>query len=161
MNQTRKLTLSAILVSVMLVLGYLESLVPISSVPGIKLGLSNCVLLIAVYWLGVRISFEIMVVKVVLLGLMMGNPMMIVYSLAGGTLSLALYGVPGQTFRYYVHTAAPCKVQADAPVTVQRTGDVYCVAVHFEQAEVNLILVQHQYTEGFAEAPATGNEAQA
>ncbi len=92
MNQTRKLTLSAILVSVMLVLGYLESLVPISSVPGIKLGLSNCVLLIAVYWLGVRISFEIMVVKVVLLGLMMGNPMMIVYSLAGGTLSLAVMG---------------------------------------------------------------------
>ena len=90
MNQTRKLTLSAILVSVMLVLGYLESLVPISSVPGIKLGLSNCALLIAVYWLGVRVSFAIMVVKVVLLGLLLGNPMMIVYSLAGGALSLAV-----------------------------------------------------------------------
>jgi heptaprenyl diphosphate synthase len=90
MNQTRKLTLSAILVSVMLVLGYLESLVPISTVPGIKLGLSNCALLIAVYWLGVRMSFAIMVVKVVLLGLLLGNPMMIVYSLAGGTLSLAV-----------------------------------------------------------------------
>ena len=88
MNQTRRLTLSAILISVMLVLGYLESQLPVSSVPGIKLGLSNCVLLIAVYWLGVRASFEIMVVKVVLLGLLMGNPMMIVYSLAGGALSL-------------------------------------------------------------------------
>lgn len=93
MNQTRKLTLSAILVSVMLVLGYLESLIPISTVPGIKLGLSNCALLIAVYWLGVRVSFEVMLVKVVLLGLLLGNPMMIVYSLAGGALSLAVMGL--------------------------------------------------------------------
>lgn len=89
MKQTRTLTLSAILVSVMLVLGYMESLLPVSTVPGIKLGLSNCVLLIGVYWLGTRVSFAVMVVKVVLLGLLLGNPMMIVYSLAGGALSLA------------------------------------------------------------------------
>jgi len=89
-NATKKLTLSAILVAVMLVLGYLESLLPVSSVPGIKLGLSNCVLLLSLYWLGTAVSFEMMVVKAVLLGLLLGNPMMIVYSLAGGTLSLTV-----------------------------------------------------------------------
>jgi len=90
MSAARKLALSAILVSVMLVLGYLESLIPVSSVPGIKLGLSNSVLLISLYWLGAGISFEMMIVKAVLLGLFLGNPMMIIYSLAGGTLSLAV-----------------------------------------------------------------------
>jgi len=90
MKQTQKLTLAALLIAVMIVLGYIESLIPISSVPGIKLGLSNCVLLIALYWLGVRISFEMMVVKVVLLGFLFGNPMMILYSLAGGALSLTV-----------------------------------------------------------------------
>lgn len=90
MSKTRNLTLGAILIAVMLVLGYLESQLPVSPVPGIKLGLSNSVLLIALYWLGVRISFEIMLVKVVLLGFLLGNPMMIVYSLAGGTLSLTV-----------------------------------------------------------------------
>lgn len=88
MQRTKKLTLSAILVSVMLVLGYLESLLPVSPVPGIKLGLSNCVLLIALYWLGPRLSVGLMLGKVLLLGFIMGNPMMIVYSLAGGALSL-------------------------------------------------------------------------
>ena len=88
MMKTRRLTLAAILVAVMVVLGYIESLLPVSGVPGIKLGLSNCVLLIALYWLGARLGFEIMLVKVLLLGFMFGNPMMIVYSLAGGTLSL-------------------------------------------------------------------------
>lgn len=90
MNRTRKLTLAGVLVSVMLVLGYLESLLPVSGVPGIKLGLSNCVLLLSLYWLGTSISFEMMVVKNVLLGLLLANPMMIVYSLAGGTLSLTV-----------------------------------------------------------------------
>lgn len=99
MKDTQKFALSALLIAVMLTLGYLESLIPVSSVPGIKLGLSNCVLLISLYWLGVGISFEMMVVKTVLLGLILGNPMMIVYSLAGGALSLTvmslLYGRRG------------------------------------------------------------------
>lgn len=90
MNRIKKLTLSSLLVSVMIVLGYLESMLPVSSVPGIKLGLSNCVLLISLYWLGFAVSFEIMVVKVLLLGFLLGNPMMIVYSLAGGALSLTV-----------------------------------------------------------------------
>ncbi len=88
MSRTGKLALSAVLVALMLALGYLESLVPVSSVPGIKLGLSNCVLLISLYWLGVWPSFAMMVAKTVLLGFLLGNPMTIVYSLAGGTLSL-------------------------------------------------------------------------
>jgi heptaprenyl diphosphate synthase len=90
MSATRKLALSAVLVAVMLVLGYLESLIPVSSVPGIKLGLSNCVLLLSLYWLGVPLSFQMMIVKVVLLGLLLGNPMTIVYGLAGGVLSLTV-----------------------------------------------------------------------
>lgn len=90
MKQTRKLAFSAVLVSIMLVLGYLESFLPVSPVPGIKLGLSNSVLIISLYWLGVPVSFQIMIVKNVLLGLLLGNPMMIAYSLSGGILSLAL-----------------------------------------------------------------------
>ncbi len=92
-RRTQRLTLSAILVAVMVVIGYVESLLPVSAVPGIKLGLSNCVLLISLYWLGMGVSVQLMVVKVLLLGFLFGNPMMIVYSLAGGALSLATMGL--------------------------------------------------------------------
>lgn len=92
-KRTQRLTLSAILVAVMVVIGYVESLLPVSAVPGIKLGLSNCILLISLYWLGMGISVQLMVAKVLLLGFMFGNPMMIVYSLAGGALSLAVMGL--------------------------------------------------------------------
>ena len=90
MMRTRRLAFAAVFVSVMLALGYLESLLPVSPVPGIKLGLANSVLIISLYFLGVPISFEIMVVKNVLLGLMLGNPMLIPYSLTGGIVSLTV-----------------------------------------------------------------------
>ncbi|MFH1513025.1 MAG: Gx transporter family protein [Bacillota bacterium] len=93
MKQTRRLAFSAVLVSIMLVLGYLESFLPVSPIPGIKLGLSNSVLIISLYWLGAPISFQLMLVKNVLLGVLLGNPMLIPYSVAGGILSLTLMSI--------------------------------------------------------------------
>jgi heptaprenyl diphosphate synthase len=93
MIKTRKLALASVLVSIMLVLGYLESFLPVSPIPGIKLGLANSVLIISLFWLGIPASFQIMLVKNVLLGLFLGNPMLIPYSLAGGVLSLTLMSV--------------------------------------------------------------------
>ncbi len=93
MKQTRRLAFSAVLVSIMLVLGYLESFLPVSPIPGIKLGLANSVLIISLYWLGVPVSFQLMLVKNVLLGFLLGNPMLIPYSIAGGILSLSLMSI--------------------------------------------------------------------
>lgn len=83
-----RLALAAMLVAVMMVLGYIESLIPIGGVPGMKLGLANSVLLLALYWLGIRISIQLMLIKVFLSGFLFGNLMAIQYSLAGGVLSL-------------------------------------------------------------------------
>ncbi len=52
MKNTQRLSLGALLLAVMLVLGYLESLIPLSGIPGVKPGLSNCVLMFSLEWLG-------------------------------------------------------------------------------------------------------------
>ena len=88
MKKTGTLTLGAMFVSVMLVLGFIESLITLGPVPGIKLGLSNSVLLLSLYWLGIPVSLVLMVAKVLLSGLLFGNPLTIQYSLAGGALSM-------------------------------------------------------------------------
>ena len=75
------------LAAVMLVIGYLENLVP-TGVPGIKLGLSNSVLILAIYWLGIPVAFVLMVVKVVLSGLLFSGVSAMMYSFAGGLLSM-------------------------------------------------------------------------
>ena len=91
MNEsTRKLTFSALLVSVMLVLGYVESLIPIPGIPGVKLGLSNSVLMLALYWMGVPSACVLMVCKVLLSGLMFGGVTSMLYAFVGGALSLAV-----------------------------------------------------------------------
>ena len=89
-GKTNRLALSALFVAVMLVLGYVESLIPIGGVPGIKVGLANSVLLLSLYWLGITISIQLMLVKVFLSAFMFGGFMALPYSLAGGVLSLAV-----------------------------------------------------------------------
>ena len=86
-NSVRRLTLSALLVAVMLILGYIESLIP-TGVPGIKLGLSNSVLILAICWLGVPNAFLLMLVKVFLSGFLFSGFSAMLYSLAGGVLSI-------------------------------------------------------------------------
>ena len=66
--KTNKLTRSALLASLMLALGYVESLLPaFSAIPGIKLGLANTVLLS---------------------GFLFGSPAAMLYSASGAALSL-------------------------------------------------------------------------
>ncbi|MDO5021805.1 MAG: Gx transporter family protein [Eubacteriales bacterium] len=87
MNKSNRIALGAMFLAVMLVLGYIESLIPLG-VPGIKLGLANSVLLLSLYWLGVPFSFTLMLSKVFLSGYLFANPNAMLYSLAGGVLSM-------------------------------------------------------------------------
>ena len=87
--RVRRLAVSALLVTVMLMLGYVESLVP-TGVPGGKLGLSNSVLILAIVWLGVPTAFALMVVKVLLSGFLFSGVNAMLYAFAGGVLSMVV-----------------------------------------------------------------------
>ena len=87
-NRTEWIALSGLLLAVMLVLGWVESLIPINAgIPGIKLGLSNGVLIFALYMLDIPTAYVLMILKVLLSGLLF-NPSAIPYAFAGGLLSL-------------------------------------------------------------------------
>ena len=82
--------LSGLLTALMLVMGYVESLLPSLGVPGIKLGLSNGVLIFALYMLDLPTAFILMAVKVGLSGLMFSGVSAMAYAFAGGLASLAV-----------------------------------------------------------------------
>ena len=87
---TKQLALCSVLLTLMLVLGWVESLFPpLMGVPGIKLGLSNGVLIFAVYMLSLPTAWVLMLLKVVLSSLFFGGVAALPYALAGGVLSLA------------------------------------------------------------------------
>lgn len=88
-NATLRITLSALLLGMMLILGYIESLFPVGAgIPGVKLGLSNGVLIFAVYMLDIPTGFTLMALKVLLSGILFAGPSMMMYGFAGGLLSL-------------------------------------------------------------------------
>ncbi|MEA4871074.1 MAG: Gx transporter family protein [Christensenella sp.] len=77
-----------LLTAVALVLGYFEHLLPVTGIPGVKLGLANTVLLYALYLLDVPSAILLMFLKVGLSGLFFGGVAAMLYSLAGGVVSL-------------------------------------------------------------------------
>ena len=87
-NGTKRLALSAMLVAVMLVLGYIESFIPSGAIPGIKIGLSNSVLLLGIMWLSIPNTFLLMLAKVILSGLTFSGVSAMMFSLAGGCVSM-------------------------------------------------------------------------
>lgn len=84
----KRIALSGLLIAVMLILGYIESLIPLGPVPGIKLGLSNSVLLLGLCWLGIPATFVLMFAKVLLSGILFSGVGAMLYALAGGILSM-------------------------------------------------------------------------
>ena len=90
-SSTRRLTTLAILVSVAMVLSYVEHLIPVFiAVPGVKLGLANIATVFALYALGWREACAISLVRVCLSALLFGNVPALIYSLSGAALSVAV-----------------------------------------------------------------------
>lgn len=89
MNNTRKLTLFACLLAVALILGYIESLIPIPiGIPGIKIGLPNIVSLIVLTTFGFLPAILIVISRVLIAGFLFGTMSSIIYALSGGLLAV-------------------------------------------------------------------------
>ncbi len=79
------------LIGLAFIFSYLEAIIPIPiPVAGIKLGLANLVNIVGLYTVGVRGTAAVSLIRIVLAGFTFGNASSMLYSLAGGTLSLVL-----------------------------------------------------------------------
>ena len=86
---TKKITTLSLLISVAMILSYIESLVPaFVAVPGVKLGLSNIATVFALYTLGFPAAIAVSLVRVCLSSLLFGNSPSLIFSLSGAALAL-------------------------------------------------------------------------
>ena len=84
-NYTKRIATDAILLALALIIFVVEAQIPfISSVPGIKLGLSNVVSLFAVYKLKKSDTLMIMILRILIAGVYTGQAVSILFSLGGG-----------------------------------------------------------------------------
>lgn len=74
-----------------LIFSYVETLIPIQfGIPGVKLGLANLIIVIVLYRMKLSEAYLLSIVRVLLAGFIFGNYFSIIYSLAGGLLSLTV-----------------------------------------------------------------------
>ena len=88
---TQKLALRGLLIALAMILSWVEAQLPaFFPVPGMKLGLTNLVVMTALYALGWADALAINLVRIILVGMTFGNLFAMLYSLAGGILSLCI-----------------------------------------------------------------------
>ncbi len=86
----KQLTRYALLVAVCLIVGYLESLFIMSFVPGVKIGVSNAVALILVYYGDKKGAWAVNITRICLSALLFGSPMSFLFSISGGVAATAV-----------------------------------------------------------------------
>lgn len=90
-----------LLAALAMVLSYVEAQIPVFfAVPGMKLGLTNLVVLTALYRQGPAGAFGINIVRIVLTALTFGNMFSMIYSLAGGMLSFLMMFLAKKTDKF-------------------------------------------------------------
>lgn len=90
-TSAKEVALMAMMIALALIFSYVETLIPINfGIPGVKLGLANLVIVAVIYLFGGKEALFVSVVRIFLSGFMFGNLASIMYSLAGGLLSLAV-----------------------------------------------------------------------
>ncbi len=91
-NKGKDTAFLGLCVSLALGLAYIEVLIPplFASVPGIKMGLPNIILIFLLYRRGIAAAATVSLLRMVLITLLFGNWMALLYSLAGGVLSMAV-----------------------------------------------------------------------
>ncbi len=86
---TKKTAYLGLLCAGAIILGYIESLLPVFiGIPGMKLGLPNLAIVMVLYLYSWREALAVSVVRILVIGFLFGNFFSILFSLAGAALSL-------------------------------------------------------------------------
>ena len=94
----------AMLIAMSLSMFLLESLIPMPILPpGAKLGLSNILIIVALYILPSEIdALIVLIVRIILSAIFVGSPTVLIFSLSGGLLSFAAMVIVKLTKRFSI-----------------------------------------------------------
>ena len=105
----KKVALLGVFLALALICSYIESLIPFYfGVPGMKLGLTNIVVVLLLYFYGTKEALAVSFMRILLAGFMFGNAFSILYSLAGGLLSLFVMALLKKTGWFHMIAVSIC-----------------------------------------------------
>ena len=97
------MSMYAMFVALAMILSYIESLIPIPfAVPGMKIGLANLVVIVALYVMDEKAAISISVIRVILVSFTFANLSAMIFSLAGALCSIICMLLLKRTGNYSV-----------------------------------------------------------
>ena len=88
-SRGRKTAFLALSVTLGLILSYVEALIPVfAGVPGMKPGLSNILIVFLLFRYGIAEAATVNLLRILIAGILFGNPFSIVYSLSGAVFAI-------------------------------------------------------------------------
>ncbi len=89
-NKSKNTALAGVCVALAMILAYIEIIIPplFPAIPGIKMGLPNIIIVFLLYRRGPVFAASVSLIRIILVSMLFGNSMALMYSLAGGLLSL-------------------------------------------------------------------------
>ncbi len=97
-NSTKRLAFLAVAIALSMILAFVESQIPpLSTIPGVKIGLANIVTVFLLYRLGWKEAVTVSLIRVLLSALLFGSFVSLMYSAFGAALSL-LVMIPSKRF---------------------------------------------------------------
>lgn len=101
---TRALPQMGILLAVAVIAGYVEMMIPADLIiPGIKLGIANCVILFILYRAGFRAAVIISILRTVIIAFLFTSPSVLIYSLSAAAVSLIVMTLLKASDRFTIY----------------------------------------------------------
>lgn len=98
---TKKISIYGIMIALALILSYVEAQIPaFVAVPGMKLGLTNLVVVVTLYLLGSKSAMAINIVRIIIVSILFGNTLSFAFSIAGGMLSTLVMILLKKTYKF-------------------------------------------------------------
>ncbi len=136
-TKSKTVAFAGICVALALIFAYIEVLIPplFTALPGIKMGLPNIIIVFLLYRKGPVFAGIVSLVRILLVSMLFGNMMALMYSLAGGVLSLLVMIILRK-----LNILSPVGVSVAGGVT-HNVGQIVMAALLLDTAELGYYLV--------------------
>ena len=103
----KKMCYLALFCAISIILSYIESMIPFQfGIPGAKIGLANIISIVLLFSFGFQSALIVLVLRIFLVAAAFTNFYMMIYSLAGGILSLVMMTLVYKTHLFSNYTVS-------------------------------------------------------
>lgn len=107
MKSSEKTAYYGIFAGLAIIMGWVEMMIPVPiPVPGVKLGLANVIVVMAMYYFGNKTALGISIIRIIISGLLFSGFSGFLYSMAGAILSFTVMVIAKNILKFNIYSVS-------------------------------------------------------